>query len=310
MKQYKGAVFFVDILGIGSLTRGHIKLSSDDYESHGIKSTRHQNTHFFSAKLLIKFRKVLIELKKNKNVQVAQLSDCAFIWSEKPIPLIDVAIECMWELTKSGILCRGGIAYGDIVEPDQVNNRLGKFLLGEAATKAVDLERSGKGCRIFSDEALPSKISGKKHFSYEPFVGNKNPNDCLITDELRWYLFPKGISEHDFINPDKKMSLIKLMRLVALLHHSPMFRWNAFNRAGEIQLASGIETLSSGASIFTSHLDLKFSSEYLIGHLREGRNNETKTAKMRIWRSEISAIFKTKKPNKSLNRTRNKTRAR
>ncbi len=298
MRQYKGAVFFVDILGIGALTRGHITLSTEDYASHGIKSKRNKNTHYFGAKLLIKFRKILNELKRNKDIQVAQLSDCAFIWSEKSIPLIDAAIMCMWELTREGILCRGGIAYGNIVEPDRVNNRLGKFLLGEAATKAVDLERSGKGCRVFSDVDLPSEISGKKHFLYEPFVGNKNPNDCSITDELRWYLFPKGISEFSINKPNKKMSLVQLMRLVALLRHSPMFRWNALNKAGEIHLGSAIETLSSGASVFTKNIDLKFSSEYLIGHLSDNRSNTTRIATMKVWRSKISAVFKTKKPNR------------
>ena len=87
MRQYQGAVFFVDILGIGALTRGRVTLLPEDYEAHGIKSSKNRNEHYFSAKLLIKFRKVLNNLKKNKDIKVAQLSDCAFIWSEKPIPL-------------------------------------------------------------------------------------------------------------------------------------------------------------------------------------------------------------------------------
>jgi hypothetical protein len=79
MRQYQGAVFFVDILGIGALTRGRVTLLTEDYEAHGIKSSKNKNTHFFSAKLLIKFRKILNNLKNNKDIQVAQLSDCAFI---------------------------------------------------------------------------------------------------------------------------------------------------------------------------------------------------------------------------------------
>lgn len=292
MRQYQGAVFFVDILGIGALTRGHVSLLNEDYESHGIKSIRNTNAHYFSAKLLIKFRKILNTLKSNKNIHVAQLSDCAFIWSEKSIQLIDAAIMCMWELTKAGIYCRGGISYGNIVEPDRVNNRLGKFILGEAATNAVDLERSGKGCRIFSDIALPSEISGKIKFMYQPFIGNKNPNDCSVTDELRWYLFPKGIEKYDINNSDNKLSLISLMRLVSLLRYSPIFRWNASNKDGQIHLASGIETLSSGASIFTKEIDFRFNSESIIGHLTENRSNRNRVKVMKMWRSEISSVFK------------------
>lgn len=289
MRQYKGVVFFVDILGIGSLTRGRISLLNEDYESHGIKSIRNTNTHFFSAKLLMKFRKVLNEFTNNKDVNVSQLSDCAFIWSEKPTLVIDAAIKCMWKLVREGIFCRGGIAYGKIVEPDRVNNRLGGFILGEAATKAVDLEKSGKGCRIFSDTGLPSKM--KIHISLlsPVFVSNKNPNDCLLTNELRWYLFPKGIIDEQ---PNKRASLVHLMRLVALLRYSPMFRWNESNEEGEIHLASSIETLSSGSSIFTKRIDFKFLSENLIGKLRENRSNKKRISALKEWRSKISSVFR------------------
>lgn len=299
MRQYQGAVFFVDILGIGALTRGTVVLLSEDYEAHGIKSSKNKNEHFFSAKLLIKFRKILNNLKKNKDVKVAQLSDCAFIWSEKTIPLIDAAVECMWELIEVGIFCRGGIAYGNIVEPDHVNSRLGEFILGEAATKAVDLERAGKGCRIFSDVELPSEISGKILFRHNPFVGNKNPNDCSVTDELRWYLFPEGISQHDYNKIDKNKSLVALMKTVSILRFSPMFRWNASNHEGEIHLASSIETISSGVNLFTDKLDYRMSSEHLLGHLGSNRSNQIRARTMKTWRSEILSVFKKKKPNKA-----------
>jgi hypothetical protein len=204
----------------------------------------------------------------------------------------------MWDLIEVGIFCRGGIAYGNIVEPDRVNTRLGKFILGEAATKAVDLERSGKGCCIFSDVELPSEISGKKLFRYDPFIVNKKPNDCSITDELRWYLFPEGVGQHNFNKTDGKMSLLSLMRVVSMLRFSPMFRWNASNNAGEIHLASGIETISSGVSIFTKQLDYKMYSEHLIGHLSTNRSNQIKGRTMKTWRSEILAVFRARKPNR------------
>ena len=51
----------------------------------------------------------------------------------------------MWDCLQNGILCRGGIAYGDIIEDNNTN--LGQMLLGNAVSKAVKLEQAGaKGC--------------------------------------------------------------------------------------------------------------------------------------------------------------------
>ena len=204
----------------------------------------------------------------------------------------------MWALIKSGVLCRGGIAYGNIVEPDRVNTSLGRFVLGEAATKAVDMEKSGKGCRIFSDVDLPSEISGKKLFRHEPFHGNKNPNDCSITDEFRWYLFPNGISNHEYHDRNNKASVLAIMKAVSMLKYSPMFGWNVSNRAGEIQVASSIDTLTSGVSILAPELNYNMPSEYLIGHLKSQRSNALKNKLLKTWTTEINGLFKQRKPIK------------
>ena len=47
----------------------------------------------------------------------------------------------MWDCLQNGILCRGGIAYGDIIEDNNTN--LGQMLLGNAVSKAVKLEQAG-----------------------------------------------------------------------------------------------------------------------------------------------------------------------
>src|SRR5688572_16342048 len=137
MRQYKGAVCFLDLLGVGALTQKRIKLRDSDYEAHsstgklGIRSEQG-----FCANLLIKFRKVLLDVASvDRDVQVAQLSDSAFIWSRKPLELLGAVAQCMRAAVKQGLLCRGGIAFGDIIEPDSVNSRIGAFIAGEAATK-------------------------------------------------------------------------------------------------------------------------------------------------------------------------------
>jgi hypothetical protein len=290
MKHYRGAVFFVDILGISALTRGRIPLVEQDYEAHSLVKSNDRNGHFLSAKLLVTLRAILKEIKNpESDINVAQLSDCAFVWSSNPMPLIDAAIACMWAAVSKGLLCRGGIAFGDIIEPDSVNIRLGEFILGEAVTKAVDRERAGKGCRIFSDNDLPSEVSGAKHFSFEPFVGNKNPNDCSVTDELRWFLFPDGVSKHDHAQVDRRQTLSRLMEAIAALRFSPKFRWNASTPDGALHLASSVDTISSGVRALTDELDYQMEARSLISSLQSNRSAEAEAHAFARWRQEIGA---------------------
>lgn len=57
----------------------------------------------------------------------------------------------------NGILCRGGLAYGEILESDD-SNQMGHFILGDAVTRAVELEGKAKGCRVLIDDELPSAL--------------------------------------------------------------------------------------------------------------------------------------------------------
>lgn len=277
MKQYKGSVFFVDILGIGELTKNNIPLTEKDFAAHGIVNRKKQNAHYFAAAIIVKFRDVLAKISIDfPTVNVAQLSDCAFLWSEKPIDLLNAAIDTMWECIKAGVFCRGGITYGDIVEPDKINQSLGKFILGEAVTRAVALERTGKGCRIFSDQQsiIEQPILG--HLEVHPFVGIKNPINCQIADEFRWYLYPEGISPQTLTKESNSIQVTSFMYLVALLHYSPLFKWNTSTSAGKVHIASSIETISRCTGLFSSSLEteLTFSSEYILEGLSENRKDQ------------------------------------
>ena len=199
MKQYDGAVFFVDILGVGALTRGHIRLDDDDYKAYEIITSKTKNHHYLCAKILIKFRSLLKKYaNKDSGIDVAQLSDCAFIWGENPVQVADVARDFMWRAISSGILCRGGLGYGNVIEPDKVSRKIGKFILGEAVTKAVDAEKLGKGCRIFTDPTLASVVLSKIVSNTNAIEPLKNPLNSEIVDEFRWYLFPETIVENTF----------------------------------------------------------------------------------------------------------------
>ena len=83
MKQKESGVFFIDILGFSALTKGQIKdISKKDFQAWGLKKTEY-DLNFLSAKIILEFRSVLKRLKeKYPAINIGQLSDCAFIWSD------------------------------------------------------------------------------------------------------------------------------------------------------------------------------------------------------------------------------------
>lgn len=266
MKEYQGAVFFVDILGVGALTQGRIKIKDEDFLAHNVGNTSSKSEHVFCAKLLMKFRRILNNVMQNNHVNVAQLSDCAFVWSDNADLVLDSAREIMWKTTSRGILCRGGIAYGEIVEPDSVNIKLGKFICGKAVTKAVKLEETGKGARVFVDDEIPSKIS--PHIPVEAFRQSINPLNYSYVDEFMWALYPNKLAQTSIKNsPDSKERLKKILALISLLRFSPKYRWNISSGEGKIQVASTIDTVSSITDILQDKFNYKFNCNTIIDNL-------------------------------------------
>jgi len=217
LKEYSGAVFFVDVLGVGALTQGKVQIGEEEFLAHGFKYKSNYSEHQFCAKLLVKFRKVLIAATENiKNVKVAQLSDCAFIWSDDPSLVVNIAREVMWKTLLDGVLCRGGLSYGQIVEPDKTNTRLGKFICGSASTQAVKLEEAGKGARVFIDPNIVTQLNSVPHTA---FIPRKSPMDFSITDEFLWYRYPnKIVSIYDDQNIDRNAVLEGLVNILIIIN--------------------------------------------------------------------------------------------
>lgn len=197
LKNLKGFVFYVDMLGFTALTQDKIQLTKDDFNIWQVsKYFQTLGNQEFAANILILFRKILTDCQnKYPKVNFTQLSDCAFVWSEN---MKDVILSChtiMWDCLQNGILCRGGIAYGDIIEDNNTN--LGQMLLGNAVSKAVKLEQAGaKGCRVLMDQEVPaslhdydSSFCAKIYKLFQPF---ENPLDYKIYDEFKWVLLPKS----------------------------------------------------------------------------------------------------------------------
>lgn len=294
MKQYKGAVFFVDLLGTGALTQKKVQLKPVDYEAWGLGKRSEVNEHVFCAKLLMKFRSCLTKIHdRHDKVKVAQLSDCAFIWSEDVAEVVKTAQEMMWAFVKSGLLCRGGIAYGEIVEPDKVKHSLGQFVLGEAVSKAVGLEGAGKGCRVFCDEGLPQYLyeSSSEEFYRYTFAQLRNSLNGTVSGEFRWYTgaFTTGSSGN---RSEEKAKLHKLFELIAHLKHSPLFNWNASSPEGLLQLACSIESISSLTTRYLAGGNIYcFRAEDLIKEV--GVRSKAEQSKiLKLWSDQVASLFK------------------
>ena len=66
MNTYRGAAFYIDILGFSALTQGLVVgLNREDYEAWGINAKEQQNHHVLAATIIVEFRNVLQALKKH-----------------------------------------------------------------------------------------------------------------------------------------------------------------------------------------------------------------------------------------------------
>ncbi len=259
MRQYNGAVLFVDILGIGSLTAGNsIEINEHDFSAIGRRPKTDISNQLFCAYLLTTFRSNLKKLPQN-GLKIAQLSDCAFIWSEEPNTVLDAARVLMWRNIYSGVFCRAGLSFGQIVEPDLTDRKLGRFICGDAVTRAVQLEARGKGARTFVDTELPGQ-SGLK-FGPDAFSQLTNATDFKVIDEFAWFRF---ISD-DAALKDKNIAIKtvnEIVKLVGLLMWSPLYRWNAATIQGKIQLGSAIERFSKEIQNISRSFDLEIDGGY------------------------------------------------
>jgi hypothetical protein len=292
MKQYSGAVLFVDMLGIGALTQGQIHLTKAECDSWHVKEEATSSHQLLGAKLLLQFRKSLRHTRDSFNdVKVAQLSDSAFLWSSDPFAVINAAREFMWHSLSAGLLCRAGLAYGQIIEPNKVNKSLGQFILGDAVTNAVGFEGRGKGARIFCDNEIAQQIYSKSRFQSEPFAPLRNPLDGSIVDEYRWYLFPKAIERKKSIIKNPRQTVVGLINLLAILRHSPQLNWNARSSAGRLQIACTIEAISKMIENFIPTKNYAFSVEHLLAVEDAKRSVEQMDRIRNTYLQEISIFF-------------------
>jgi hypothetical protein len=240
------------------LTQNKINLQSEDFAIWLDRYSLPYDNQNLAASILAKFREILLKISEDyKSVTISQLSDCAFVWSENIKDVIIVANNIMSNCISEGVLCRGGLAYGEIIETSQ-SHKLGRFILGNAVTEAVKLEGIAKGCRIMINDEFPGNLfTANENFSndiYPLFQSFINPLDFETYDEFKWYFVPFMNDTFSFkdINTKKKAFYtnhrLKLANKIGL---DPKFSWNARNSLGNIHLKSSINFLSeTNDSIF------------------------------------------------------------
>lgn len=207
------------------------------------------DNQLFCAKLLSTFRKNLIECRAD-GLSIAQLSDCAFLWSEQIDLVAEAAISIFIKNTERGIFARGGMAYGQVIEPNKTKVSLGRFVCGEAVTRAVELEGVGKGARIFIDREIGGRMF--KDISPRAFDGMVSSVDFSMIDEISWFSCPRQLESRS-----KKASRLKsLINMIGAYRYSPMFRWNAASAHGRVHLGATIERLSLAARSLAKEIEV------------------------------------------------------
>ncbi|MBZ0331380.1 hypothetical protein KZO25_13760 [Halomonas sp. ANAO-440] len=307
----EAAVFFIDILGMSALTEGKIDLnginekfdtSIYEVEINGSKALSSPN-QIIAAWTLKRFREVLRNVHFKYDVKISQLSDCAFVWSESSRELLLASSRLMWELTISGVLCRGGLSYGEVIIPTNDKESFGSFILGDAVTRAAKHEARGKGCRVFSDadaihhfhKDFPGKVDSpvvSTRIYNDIFSPITNPLDFSIVDEFKWYLFHdlQGITTDKTEIEHNKLAMY-MAALVSTIRHSPYYAWNSLNKHGLVQLAGSIEAISKSIAIHTGHDEAKLSAEYsMVGLEKVNRSHEV--VKRHFYQYNVNALTK------------------
>lgn len=251
LEPANNAVMFVDLLGMGWLTTvrsnncSENKIDESCYQEWSIKKSKDQTPQMLAARVLVQFRKNLNIIKEKHPIKIAQLSDGAFLWSDNLKGFIVACHDLMLKNIETGIFCRGGMAYGEVIASNDPLS-IGDFILGDAVTKAVKVEGVGKGARIFMDESIIEQMNSKfndilvnSQFDIISPITNQLTGDTF--DEFRWYILKnldmhlsscnklqkqKSIDEH-------KKNMEELQEQLSKYLANKKFQWNKATYEGE-----------------------------------------------------------------------------
>lgn len=266
MTKKQSAVLYIDILGFSALTRGLVgNITDSDYQAYNLTEVEDKNYVALAAKILSEFRSVLGDTrKKYPSIQICQMSDCAFVWTDDVKVFLPAVHYIMWNMIQNkGILCRGGISYGEIIEVDTIY-AFGKTIVGDAATNAAKNESRLKGPRISMDADFPDAIWSAFRddlfilcTANDLFHAITSEVDLSEENEYRWFLFDddyliktlgKSISFGDCVELTKQR-----LKLSNMIKFHPRMGWNTRSADGINHLRAGLLSLSKNELLRVLH---------------------------------------------------------
>jgi hypothetical protein len=255
-----GPVCFIDLLGFSYLTD-----HSDDI-----------NIKDIIKRYISNFHNIIYKAIKGKNINVSVISDAVFLYTEnKSDQLIFSLPQIFRQCITSGILLRAGLSYGEFAITTtelSVNN-----IYGEAVTRAVKLEKNGKGCRIFMDQNIPAQCSNIFSYNQEIFKQYRNYADYSYIDVFEWplvyrdYYYNPVYSYNIDSEPNKELAdlIFDNYKLSVYLRFSPYFSWNVQTNEGFTHVAVSIEYITSSIALL-----LKKTRDARISEMEKKYNTE------------------------------------
>lgn len=220
-------VAYVDLLGFSNLSR---------------ESTKNED---LICNILKKIHSFIYDeqIKYEKNIATSVISDSIFIISDNLLIILRTLSQVYRKCISNGILLRTGLSYGDC---KVLQTNLSQNIYGDAVSRAVHLEGTGKGCKIFIDDTVPSQLTKKEVMYGQTFCPYKNIANYSILDVFEWPMvngddvYIKGQDE----NKTKEIILSNL-KLINSLKFSPDYTWNVSSPEGRLQICATIDYISS-----------------------------------------------------------------
>jgi len=231
-----GSVCYIDLLGFSYLTD-----HSDDVKIKTIINRYITNLHNIIYKAICR-----------TNISYSIISDAVFLYSENECNQLIFALPKIFrQCITNGILLRAGLSYGEYIVTTTKLSK--KNIYGEAVTRAVKLEKNGKGCRIFIDQEIPSQCSNIFPNNADIFKPYRNYVNYSYIDVFEWpliyekYYYNPIYSYNIDLEPDKDLAdlIFDNYKLSIYLRFSPCFSWNTQTDEGLTHVAVSIEYITS-----------------------------------------------------------------
>jgi len=231
-----GSVCYIDLLGFSYLTD-----HSDDVKNKTIINRYISCLHDIICKAI-----------NGTNISYSIISDAVFLYSENECDQLIFALPKIFrQCITNGILLRAGLSYGEYTVTTTAlsdNN-----IYGEAVTRAVKLEKNGKGCRIFIDQEIPSQCSNIFPYNSDIFKPYRNYVNYSYIDVFEWpliyekYYYNPINSYNTDLEPNKELAdlIFDNYKLSIYLRFSPCFFWNTQTDEGLTHIAVSVEYITS-----------------------------------------------------------------